>query len=301
MILPLQGAIPESALSDLGYLPMAGQHRPPALVRAMQEHPSAFYRGALMQLAAARKQRCFAGASRSECLPADPWPFTWVEVNKHAGSPAPETVTVWRVGTRHGMEAGRFRTIYRTIANTGVLHSTPDGSWPIEQRYRVTAMRGAFPVPVPAPAMDLLQSAAPMPGANPVTETAVRRTEKVSFWHGAWVRWQPYDDTGIKWVSYFDGGRALHYFPRVRYGFPQSAGCVEMPLDAAHTVYRLTRLGTVVTVSSGVGPRHGVGTLHRQNRQNPGLRPARGGAPRHGVSTEMADGGPADGKAHAHA
>jgi lipoprotein-anchoring transpeptidase ErfK/SrfK len=58
-----------------------------------------------------------------------------------------------------------------------------------------------------------------------------------------------YVDPGIKWVSYFNGGDALHAYPRASYGFPQSDGCVEMPEAAAATVFPLTPIGTLVTVS----------------------------------------------------
>jgi lipoprotein-anchoring transpeptidase ErfK/SrfK len=58
-----------------------------------------------------------------------------------------------------------------------------------------------------------------------------------------------YVDPGIRWVSYFNGGDALHGFPRASYGFPQSVGCVEMPIANAAVVYPLTPLGTLVTVS----------------------------------------------------
>jgi lipoprotein-anchoring transpeptidase ErfK/SrfK len=58
-----------------------------------------------------------------------------------------------------------------------------------------------------------------------------------------------YVDPGIKWVSYFHGGDALHGFPRASYGFPQSDGCVEMPIANAAVVFPLTPLGTLVTVS----------------------------------------------------
>lgn len=58
-----------------------------------------------------------------------------------------------------------------------------------------------------------------------------------------------YVDPGIKWVSYFNGGDALHGFPRASYGFPQSDGCVEMPIANAAVVFPLTPLGTLVTVS----------------------------------------------------
>jgi lipoprotein-anchoring transpeptidase ErfK/SrfK len=58
-----------------------------------------------------------------------------------------------------------------------------------------------------------------------------------------------YVDPGIRWVSYFNGGDALHGYPRGSYGFPQSVGCVEMPIANAGVVYPLTPLGTLVTVS----------------------------------------------------
>ena len=58
-----------------------------------------------------------------------------------------------------------------------------------------------------------------------------------------------YVDPGIPWVSYFNGGDALHGFVRGSYGFPQSDGCVEMPPANAAVVFPLTPLGTLVTVS----------------------------------------------------
>jgi peptidoglycan hydrolase-like protein with peptidoglycan-binding domain len=59
---------------------------------------------------------------------------------------------------------------------------------------------------------------------------------------------KPYKDPGIPWVSYFNGGDALHGYIRASYGFPQSLGCVEMTYADAETVYALTPLGTLVTV-----------------------------------------------------
>ncbi len=58
----------------------------------------------------------------------------------------------------------------------------------------------------------------------------------------------PYHDTDIPWVSYFNGGDALHGFIRSSYGFPQSLGCVEMPFASAKTVFPYTPIGTLVTV-----------------------------------------------------
>jgi lipoprotein-anchoring transpeptidase ErfK/SrfK len=57
-----------------------------------------------------------------------------------------------------------------------------------------------------------------------------------------------YHDPDIPWVSYFNGGDALHGFIRAQYGFPQSLGCVEMPFAAAKTIFPYTPIGTLVTV-----------------------------------------------------
>jgi lipoprotein-anchoring transpeptidase ErfK/SrfK len=58
-----------------------------------------------------------------------------------------------------------------------------------------------------------------------------------------------YSDPGIPWVSYFNGGDALHGYDRGSYGWPQSNGCVEMPPANAAVVYPLTPIGTLVTVA----------------------------------------------------
>ena len=59
-----------------------------------------------------------------------------------------------------------------------------------------------------------------------------------------------YSDPGIPWVSYFNGGDALHGFIRSTYGWPQSLGCVEMTFASAQTVFPFTPIGTLVTVRS---------------------------------------------------
>lgn len=59
-----------------------------------------------------------------------------------------------------------------------------------------------------------------------------------------------YSDSGIPWVSYFNGGDALHGFIRSTYGWPQSLGCVEMTFASAQTVFPFTPIGTLVTVRS---------------------------------------------------
>jgi peptidoglycan hydrolase-like protein with peptidoglycan-binding domain len=59
----------------------------------------------------------------------------------------------------------------------------------------------------------------------------------------------PYHDPGIPWVSYFNGGDALHGYIRASYGYPQSLGCVEMPYATAGRVYPYTPIGTIVHVA----------------------------------------------------
>ena len=52
----------------------------------------------------------------------------------------------------------------------------------------------------------------------------------------------------VSWVAYFNGGDAVHYFPRGFYGAPQSLGCVELPYDQAHYVWPYLTYGSLVTV-----------------------------------------------------
>jgi peptidoglycan hydrolase-like protein with peptidoglycan-binding domain len=58
-----------------------------------------------------------------------------------------------------------------------------------------------------------------------------------------------YSDPGVPWVNYFNGGDAVHGFPRGSYGTPQSNGCVELPIETAHTVFGMLQLGDIVVVS----------------------------------------------------
>jgi peptidoglycan hydrolase-like protein with peptidoglycan-binding domain len=59
-----------------------------------------------------------------------------------------------------------------------------------------------------------------------------------------------YNDPGIRWISYFHGGDAIHAFNRASFGTPQSLGCVELPLAAAAKVYPYTPIGTLVTIEN---------------------------------------------------
>ncbi len=61
----------------------------------------------------------------------------------------------------------------------------------------------------------------------------------------------PYDDT-VYWVSYFNGGDAVHYFPRPGYGYYQSLGCVEIQYDPAEFIWPYLTYGTLVTVTGPV-------------------------------------------------
>ena len=59
-----------------------------------------------------------------------------------------------------------------------------------------------------------------------------------------------YHDPGIRWISYFNHGDAIHAFNRASFGTPQSLGCVELPLAAAARVWPYTPIGTLVTVEN---------------------------------------------------
>jgi peptidoglycan hydrolase-like protein with peptidoglycan-binding domain len=59
-----------------------------------------------------------------------------------------------------------------------------------------------------------------------------------------------YSDPGVPWVNYFNGGDAVHGFPRGSYGTPQSNGCVELPISTAETVFGMLKLGDIVEVTS---------------------------------------------------
>jgi lipoprotein-anchoring transpeptidase ErfK/SrfK len=59
-----------------------------------------------------------------------------------------------------------------------------------------------------------------------------------------------YNDPGIRYISYFNHGDAIHAFNRSSFGTPQSLGCVELPLDAAAKVWPYTPIGTLVTIEN---------------------------------------------------
>ena len=59
-----------------------------------------------------------------------------------------------------------------------------------------------------------------------------------------------YDVTDVPWVAYFNGGDAVHGYWRYSYGYPQSNGCVELPVSNAQTVWSMDPIGTLVNVNS---------------------------------------------------
>ena len=53
----------------------------------------------------------------------------------------------------------------------------------------------------------------------------------------------------VQFVAYFRAGEAVHYFPRGSYGFPQSLGCVELPIGPAAQAWPYLTYGSLVTVA----------------------------------------------------
>jgi peptidoglycan hydrolase-like protein with peptidoglycan-binding domain len=53
----------------------------------------------------------------------------------------------------------------------------------------------------------------------------------------------------VQYVSYFNGGDAVHYFPRGGYGYEQSLGCVELPYTQAQEAFPYLTYGSIVTVT----------------------------------------------------
>lgn len=60
----------------------------------------------------------------------------------------------------------------------------------------------------------------------------------------------------VRYASYFlpSVGDAIHAYPRGGYGYPQSNGCIEVSPAVGETVYGYDPVGSLVTVSSWVGP-----------------------------------------------
>ena len=137
--------------------------------------------------------------------------------------------------------------VWRTLmamVNSGVSTSSTynyvDVNGKIPQRVHLY-INGTYAFSVPA---NLGISVAPTPReTNPVYQRYATQTMKGTNPDGT-----KYNDPGIPWISYFNGGVALHGFHRRTYGTPQSLGCVEMTYTDAGRIWPYTPVGTLVTV-----------------------------------------------------
>ncbi|WP_374693414.1 L,D-transpeptidase [Acidithiobacillus sp. AMEEHan] len=111
-----------------------------------------------------------------------------------------------------------------------MLQSTPDGTWPVYQRLADTTMHGTFPIRVTK------------------TKYLSLSPDQRGHYHGHLVYWQKYVAPNVRFVNYFYDGRAIHFYPRKSYGWPQSAGCVEMPYKNAKHLFHLLHYGDLVSV-----------------------------------------------------
>jgi L,D-transpeptidase catalytic domain len=59
-----------------------------------------------------------------------------------------------------------------------------------------------------------------------------------------------YYDDPVYWINYFNGGDAVHGFSRASYGWPQSLGCVELPISTAQVAFSELAIGDLVTVAN---------------------------------------------------
>ena len=152
-------------------------------------------------------------------------PWKWVLVRQADKN---ETVELYENG----------KEIFSSPANTGEFATTPDGTWYVFLRYNDTTMSGLSPKRITTKMYESLK--AKHPGM-------------VACLDGHPIKWVAYDDSGIKYVDYFNKGIALHYIPRAHYGFPQSAGCVEIPKQNARFLHKNIGYGTIVTVIGSAG------------------------------------------------
>jgi hypothetical protein len=90
--------------------------------------------------------------------------------------------------------------------------------------------------------------------ATPVGTWPVYERYQSQTMHGTDASGTPYTYPNVPFVSYFTGSIAIHAFTRSTYGYPQSAGCVELPLAVAATVWHALWYGTLVTVEAPSTP-----------------------------------------------
>ena len=155
----------------------------------------------------------------------NPHPWKWVLVRQAEKG---EIVELYENG----------KEIFSSPANTGEFATTPDGTWYVFLRFHDTTMSGLSPKRISMKIYESLK--AKHPGM-------------VGCLDGHPIKWVAYDDSGIKYVDYFNKGIALHYILRARYGFPQSAGCIEIPKHNARFLHKNIGYGTIVTVTGSAG------------------------------------------------
>ncbi|WDL95490.1 L,D-transpeptidase [Alicyclobacillus sp. ALC3] len=90
-----------------------------------------------------------------------------------------------------------------------------------------------------------------VPGAYTPTGTFYIRS-KYSFvdMRGVNPNGVAYNDPHVPWVMGLIGNVAIHGYPRATYGWPQSNGCVELPISAAKRLYSMVKVGTPVEIMS---------------------------------------------------
>ncbi len=99
-------------------------------------------------------------------------------------------------------------------------------------------------VALSTPANTGVRGAETPPGIFPIFARDVSTTMS-----GTDVDGTKYDIPDVPWVNYFNGGDAVHGYERGSYGFPQSNGCVELPIAAAKTVFGMLALGDIVYIT----------------------------------------------------
>jgi hypothetical protein len=139
------------------------------------------------------------------------------------------------------------RIIFSFPVNTGILGLTPDGTWYVFLRLPDTTMSGLFPTPITKKLYTSLKKS--------------KHFKNIECLDGHPVKLVHYSDSGIKYIDYFHKSVALHYMQRKYYGFPQSAGCVELSKQDALLLYKQIGYGTIVTVTgSTIGKKNNNAT-----------------------------------------
>jgi hypothetical protein len=139
---------------------------------------------------------------------------------------------VWRALLRDDLAGRRYQRPYSYV----FVHETVPQSASLWVAGRVI---------LTSPGNTGIASAPTAPGTWPVFEHIAVGTMSGTNPDGS-----HYHDPGIRWISYFHGGDALHEFPRASFGTPQSLGCVELPEAAAAQIWPYTPIGTLVTIES---------------------------------------------------